>query len=162
VLFNDASIPPVRDEINYVWSNTEVHRGKSDTIFQFSPQIPHVLPWEQLSVMRKKINVSGEVLTAVSVNITFLSADVTPCGLVETYRRFRTTGCLHRHVTEVTKLCLKMVSAGSSETPVHLYQGSANVTYQKTEKLNYCGNCKQRRKEELDNFSVVITVSVSL
>ena len=63
------------------------------------------------------INVIWEVLTAVSVNITFFS-DVTPCGLVETYRRFRATGWLHLHVMAVIKLCPKFVSDGSSETSV--------------------------------------------
>jgi hypothetical protein len=70
----------------------------------------------------RKTNVTWEVITAVSVNITFLS-DVTPCVLVETYRRFRTTGWLHLHVMVVIKLCPKMVSVGSSESSVHFQRG---------------------------------------
>jgi len=106
-----------------VWSIPEVHRGKSDTVFLFSPQIPHVRPWEPLYVMTK-FKVTWKVLSAVCVNINFLS-DVTPCGLVQSYRRFRTTGWLHLHFKVATKLCSKMVSVGSSETSVN------NVEYVK-------------------------------
>ena len=65
----------------------------------------------------RKINITWEVLTALSGNTIFFS-DVKPCGLVETYRRYRTTGWLHLHVMAVTKLCPKMVSVSSSETSV--------------------------------------------
>jgi hypothetical protein len=46
--------------------------------------------------------------------------DVTPCSLVQVYRRFRGICCLHHQ--GVLLIALMMEAAGTSETSVNFYQ----------------------------------------
>ena len=127
-----------------VWSIPEVYRGKSDTVFLFSPQIPQVLPWQQLDVMTKNWSHLRGSHSSVCEYYFPVGRDTVWSG---------------RNLLMFHNNCLTSSSCYGSNKIVP-YSGASRflrnvsafltrqypVTYQKTEKFSYYGNNKEGRK----------------